>query len=338
MYVNDYKQLYMLARALHMSRSNYCNLLITLGEVLMRKSLLLTAVLSTLALPTYSFADEAAAPAAEAPAVAPAAAAAPTPTWTFPSSISLVSDYIWRGQTQTWGKPAVQAGIEVDHASGFYAGLWGSNVSSHWLPNANLETDWSVGFRNTFLTDFKYDIGGTYIYYPGANFDKVPAATTTVGGVNTPFNSSVLNSVELYASLGWKWFSVKGGIMPTKYYGWNVNNSGYAGAFPNNPKAVVTGSTNGSGYISGSFSYDLPAGFNIAGTVGREMIANANGLDWNWYQLGVTKSFDGGWAVNGFFTGTSGSSAYKSYASFDDLSQTKSIDKSKFVIGLTKSF
>jgi uncharacterized protein (TIGR02001 family) len=309
----------------------------------MRKSLLLTAVLGTLALPTFSYADDAAAPAADAPAAAPAApapaAAAPAPTWTFPSSISLVSDYIWRGQTQTWGKPAVQAGIEADHASGFYAGFWGSNVSSHWLPNANLETDWSLGFRNTFMTDFKYDVGGTYIYYPGGDFAKVPAATTTVAGVNTPFNSSKLNSLELYASLGWKWFTVKGGIMPTKFYGWNVNNSGYVGAFPNRPNAGVTGSTSGSGYIMGSASYDLPAGFNIAGQIGREMIANSTGLDWNWYQVGVTKSFDGGWAINGFLTGTSGSDAYKNYLSFDDLTApSKTIDKTKVVIGVSKSF
>lgn len=276
-----------------------------------------------------AFADEEAAQAAAPTAAAPAAA--PTPTWTFPSTISLVSDYIWRGQTQTWGKPAVQAGIEADHASGFYLGFWGSNVSSHWLPNANLETDWSVGFRNSFLTDFKYDVGGTYIYYPEGDFSKIPPASGT-------FSSQKLNSVELYASLNWKWFTVKGGVMPTKFYGWTVENSGYPGAFPGNPTAGVTGSTSGSGYISGSFSYDLPGGFNVAGTVGREMIAHSNGLDWTWYQLGATKSFDGGWAVNAFFTGTTGTDAYKNYGSFDNLAQTKSIDKSKVVIGVTKSF
>jgi uncharacterized protein (TIGR02001 family) len=297
----------------------------------MRKSLLSLAVISALSVPTLSFAEDA------APA-APAAPAAATPTWTFPGSVSLVSDYIWRGQTQTWGHPAVQAGIEADHASGFYAGVWGSNVSSHWLPNANLETDWSVGFRNSFMTDFKYDVGGTYIYYPSADFSKIPAASGS-------FNSSKLNSVELYASLGWKWFTVKGGVMPTKFYGWNVNNSGYACGpgntacpFPGDPNAKVTGNTNGSSYVMGSVSYDLPAGFNIAGQVGHEMISGSTGLDWTWYQVGVTKNFDGGWAVNGFYTGTSGSSAYENYASFDDLAQTKTIDKSKVVINLTKSF
>jgi uncharacterized protein (TIGR02001 family) len=295
----------------------------------MRNSLLSLAVLSALSIPTLSYAEDA----------APAAVAAATPTWTFPSSISLVSDYIWRGQTQTWGHPAVQAGIEADHISGFYAGFWGSNVSSHWLPNANLETDWSVGFRNAFMTDFKYDVGATYIYYPSADFSKVPAATTTLAGVNTPFNSSKLNSLELYASLGWKWFTVKGGYMPTKFYGWNVNNSGYVGAFPNDPSAAVTGNTNGSYYYMASASYDVIPGLNIAGEVGRQTVASSTGLDWTWYKVGATKSFDGGWAVNAFYTGTAGSSAYKNYLSFDDLqAASKSIDKSKVVISLTKSF
>ena len=131
-----------------------------------------------------------------------------------------MSDYLWHGQTQTWGKPALQAGIEADHVSGLYAGFWGSNVSSHWLPNANLETDWSVGFRNTFLTDFRYDIGGTYVYYPDGNFSKAPVFA---------YASSKLNTVELYGSLGWKWFTVKGGYNPTKFYGWNANNSGILG-------------------------------------------------------------------------------------------------------------
>jgi uncharacterized protein (TIGR02001 family) len=284
----------------------------------MRKSLLSLTILSALSVPTLSFAEDA----------APAAA---SPTWTFPGSVSLVSDYIWRGQTQTWGHPAVQAGIEADHVSGFYAGVWGSNVSSHWLPNANLETDWSVGFRNTFMTDFKYDVGGVYIYYPGADFSKVPPATGT-------YTSSKLNSLELYASLGWKWFTVKGGYMPTKFYGWNVNNSGYVGAFPNDPSAVVTGNTNGSYYYMASASYDVIPGLNLAGEVGRQTVSSSTGLNWTWYKVGATKSFDGGWAVNAFYTGTAGSSAYANYASFDNLAETKSIDKSKVVISLTKSF
>ena len=257
----------------------------------------------------------------------------------------MVSDYLWHGQTQTWGKPAVQVGIEADHASGFYAGFWGSNVSSHWLPNANLETDWTVGFRNTFATDFRYDIGGLYVYYPGGNFDKASIGKVGVGGAQV-YSSSKLNTVELYASLGWKWFTVKGGFNPTKFYGWNGNNSGVVGVGANTPSFAGDttagvdkgGNTKGSGYVMVSGSYDLPMGFNISGQVGRQMIADSTNLDWTWYSAGVTKSFDGGWSVNGTVSATSGTNAYHSFISFDNTSDTKTVDKTTGFITLTKSF
>jgi uncharacterized protein (TIGR02001 family) len=291
----------------------------------MRKSLLLVAVLGTLASSQTVMAAE-------------AAAAAETPTWTFPTSVSLVSDYIWRGQSQTWGNPAVQAGIEADHVSGAYVGFWGSNVSSHWLPNANVEMDFSAGFRNTFATDFKYDIGGTYIYYPDANFSKAPSGPTGMVALGSAhYDSSKLNTLELYGSLGWKWFTVKGGYMPTKFYGWNVNNSG-VGFFPGDTTAGVTGDTKGSYYYMASASYDFPMAINVAGEVGRQTIAGTTGLDWTWFKAGVTKSFDGGWALNAFYTATT-TDTYKGYPSFDNYpSDTATIDKSKVVFGITKSF
>ena len=79
-------------------------------------------------------------------------------------------------------------------------------------------------------------------------------------------------------------------------------------------------------------------GLNLAGEVGHQVIADSTGLDWTWYKVGATKSFDGGWAVNAFYTGTSGSNAYKNFASFDKATDSSSIDKSKLVIGLSKSF
>ena len=291
----------------------------------MRKSLLLVAVLGTLASQVV-FAEEAAAP----------AAAAPAPTWTFPSSISLVSDYIWRGQSQTWGNPAVQAGIEADHVSGAYVGFWGSNVSSNWLPNANVEMDFSAGFRNTFATDFKYDVGGVYIYYPDGDFAKAAYAA------DLGYTKSKLNSLELYGSLGWKWFTVKAGYMPTKFYGWNTNNSSpntNPASFNGDTHAGVTGNTNGSYYYMASASYDVPAvaGLNVAGEIGRQTIADSTGLDWTWYKLGVTKTFADTWAVNAFYTATTGSNAYQGFSSFANAT-TSNVDTSKVVVGITKSF
>src|SRR5665811_2385831 len=60
------------------------------------------------------------------PGVAMAADAAPAPAVI--ANVGWVSNYVFRGITQTVGKPAVQGGFDYAHSSGFYAGVWGSNV------------------------------------------------------------------------------------------------------------------------------------------------------------------------------------------------------------------
>jgi uncharacterized protein (TIGR02001 family) len=42
----------------------------------------------------------------------------------------LFSEYIFRGYTQTHNDPALQGGVDYEHSSGFYLGLWASNVSA----------------------------------------------------------------------------------------------------------------------------------------------------------------------------------------------------------------
>ena len=61
------------------------------------------------------------------PGVAMAADAAPAPLFT--ANVALVTNYLYRGISQTGGKPAIQGGFDYAHSSGFYAGVWGSNIS-----------------------------------------------------------------------------------------------------------------------------------------------------------------------------------------------------------------
>ena len=60
--------------------------------------------------------------AARAEGEAPAAAPAPTPEHTFTGNVAFVSYYRFRGISQTWKRPAVQAGFDYSHASGLYLG------------------------------------------------------------------------------------------------------------------------------------------------------------------------------------------------------------------------
>src|SRR5688500_5723947 len=88
---------------------------------------------------------------AVAVALAPALAAAQTPA---PSPVtgnmSLVSDYRFRGLTQTFEEPALQGGFDYAHSSGFYLGNWNSSISDTFYAGSPLEMDFYAGSKPTF--------------------------------------------------------------------------------------------------------------------------------------------------------------------------------------------
>ena len=51
------------------------------------------------------------------------------PTTPFTANVGVVSDYLFRGISQTKGAPAIQGGFDYSHSSGLYAGTWLSSVS-----------------------------------------------------------------------------------------------------------------------------------------------------------------------------------------------------------------
>src|SRR2546430_13812313 len=74
-------------------------------------------------------------------------AAAPVPS-PVTGNMTLVSEYRFRGIDQTFGKPAIQGGVDYAHSSGVYLGNWNSDVGS-WAgyPHGNIEMDFYVGVR-----------------------------------------------------------------------------------------------------------------------------------------------------------------------------------------------
>lgn len=79
-------------------------------------------------------------------------------------TVTLTTDYLFRGVTQTSNNPAIQGGI--DYAGGaFYAGVWGSNVD--FGADETLELDLYAGFRPT-LGPVALDLGLIGYFYPGA--------------------------------------------------------------------------------------------------------------------------------------------------------------------------
>jgi uncharacterized protein (TIGR02001 family) len=83
------------------------------------------------------------------------------------ANVGFVTDYAFRGITQSNEGPAVQGGFDVSLPSGIYAGVWGSNVD---FGDASIETDFYAGYSNS-VNDFSYDLGLIYYAYPGADSD-----------------------------------------------------------------------------------------------------------------------------------------------------------------------
>ena len=150
-----------------------------------------------------------------APAFAADAAPAPASPHTFTGNVTLASEYLYRGIAQTRGKPAIQGGFDYAHASGFYVGTWGSNIS--WLSDlglytrSSLELDVYGGYKGSFGGDFGYDVGGIYYYYPGKKLSKTNSADT----------------FEIYGALSWKWLSAKLSYATTDYFGYVESDGSY---------------------------------------------------------------------------------------------------------------
>lgn len=125
-------------------------------------------------------------------------------------NVSFTSDDVWRGSTQTLGKPAVQGGLKITTANGFYASAWGSNVDFGPAIGANLEVDTTLGWNHAIGKDWSIDASAVRYNYPH----------TQVG----------IDWNEVNVSMGWRdraWFGIaaSSNAMATRHFG----AYGYAG-------------------------------------------------------------------------------------------------------------
>src|SRR5690606_5479046 len=96
---------------------------------------------------------------------------------------ALVSDYDWRGISQSGNDGAFQLGGTYSFDSGLYLGLWGSTLGNA----SQSEIEVTAGFAGEFSNSgVGYDLGATY---------------------NTYTDDSDANFVELYAGLSYGVFS-----------------------------------------------------------------------------------------------------------------------------------
>lgn len=128
----------------------------------MRFRVLTAALLALLSVPAFAQdADEAPAEEASGP---------------FSYNIGVVSDYSFRGVSQTNEGPALQGGIDFTHDSGFHAGVWGSNVDFVDGDGANVEWDLYAGWAFNITDTVNLDvILLQYLYYDQGDYEYMEA-------------------------------------------------------------------------------------------------------------------------------------------------------------------
>ncbi|GAA5232838.1 hypothetical protein FOZ76_01895 [Verticiella sediminum] len=193
--------------------------------------------------------------------------AATTSPHSFSANVGLVSDYRFRGFTQTNLRPAIQGGFDYEHASGFYAGNWNSNVADELFPGGNIEMDLYGGYKHAF-GDVELDVGGLYYYYPGSDAAK--------GGT--------IKNFELYAGLAYGPFSLKYSHGMTDFFGAPDSKNNY--------------------YVEAGLAFDLGSGWGVDAHVGYQKLKNDPAISgYVDYMAGVTYAFDD-WTFGGHVVST----------------------------------
>jgi len=223
--------------------------------------------------------------AAQSPAPPPTAPAPPAPPtllgFAVSGSTTIGSQYIFRGLTQTDGKPTVQAELDLVHPSGFYLSTSLSNIS--WFTDQNLNTasapvtvgsvasasvevDLFGGYKWGFAKDWTLDAGLYRYLYPGT-YDQLvvyknPATT------------------EAYLGLSYTWASLK--------YSRVISGACFGVA-----------NAEGTTYVDLTLAYPLgESGWTILAHGGKTTFASKNGadnapLDYTDVKLGIAKELKG---------------------------------------------
>ncbi|MBF0184466.1 MAG: hypothetical protein HQM06_08760 [Magnetococcales bacterium] len=87
--------------------------------------------------------------------------------FTLSGNLTLTNNYVSRGMSNTSGGPALQGTVNVNHDTGFYLGLFGSNININKdNGGATLELDPSMGWSKEWENGLGVDLGMIQYFYP----------------------------------------------------------------------------------------------------------------------------------------------------------------------------
>jgi uncharacterized protein (TIGR02001 family) len=183
-------------------------------------------------------------------------------------NVAVVSDYLFRGISQTNHDPALQAGIEYDAPGGFYAGAWGSNIS--WLSDgstdaapisSSLEIDGYAGWHAQLASGITLDAGLYGYAYPGSYPGKFTNPDT----------------LEAYASVGYAGLSLKYSHALTNLFGFVHSRNSH--------------------YLDLSWSHGFGPAWTLSAHVGHQTVEHTRDADYSDWNLVLGRTFSHDFAV-----------------------------------------
>jgi len=249
--------------------------------------------------------------------------AATTSEHTLSSNIALVTDYRFRGISQTWRLPALQGGIDYAHSSGLYLGTWASNVSGNSYNNgAGLELDLYGGYKFAVAQDLSLDIGALAYVYPGARLNSAPGVAT----------DEKYDNLDVYVGLSSGAFSAKLSVAATDYFGLSSKTAGYAYF----SSLAAKGASKGSAYLDLNYRFDLGGGFNLDTHIGHLAVRRYSELSYTDFKLGLVKEV-GGFNLGAAVIGTNAETA--DYQAGNAAgADAKRLGKTTLVLSVARSF
>jgi len=283
---------------------------------------------------------------------APTPAPEPSP---ITANVTVVSDYRYRGMTQSNYKPAIQGGFDYAHESGFYIGNWNSSISwigdtyqkgatngaSAAIPNltyagtsAPIEMDFYAGFKKELLAPgFASDIGVLQYFYPMSNAPGNVCAGTGASTFSRNACGASPNTTEAYAAQNFTFGPLTG------FFKFSYALSNLFGIQD----------SSGSYYPDLTANYDTGVwGLALNAHIGYQYVAGTktySGTKYDYsytdWKLGITKDFGGGLSGNISYVSTSQPKVGNSYLwglTENANTNTKSLGKAGGLISLTKTF
>ncbi|TXH51006.1 MAG: hypothetical protein E6Q93_22715 [Burkholderiaceae bacterium] len=250
------------------------------------------------------------------------------PGWS--ANLNLVSHYRFRGIDQTWGRPALQGGIDWNHEDGWYAGAWSSNVGRRSYPGGGAEVDLYAGYNGKIGDDWSFTAGLYGYLYPGASVRHARCPSAAFGAPCASLPGQRFDTLELNAGVGWKWLSYKLSVSATDYFGANTR-TGYSRG------------TRGTLYHDLTLTVPLQDSLNLIVHAGYTDLRARYGdhqpsyADW---RVALAKTFEGGWNASIGVVGATNDRMY--HPPSGGLSATdgatRALNRTALVLQLGKSF